>query len=229
MKIKNIKKYIKDEIEPHYWLTVLLPLMLIIWILWQVVMLSKYNAIAFFSWSQIFSDTAILFIPLLSFLFGFISIKALKGFDKTDWKIILRSVMFIVYITIIIAALSWVLIYFKINVLSYYIVSLFSSFLLWAMTWAVESKNKAKEFDDKWLFLLPSASLGLVVLPFILIYSLFTLLYSYIYMNVDVKIKDKQYKVEYMNDKYIIYWSWNVISNDWKYEFKVYTEIPIGK
>ena len=38
--------------------------------------------------------------------------------------------------------------------------------------------------------------------------------YSNIYKNIEIKLDNMSYQVKYMNDKYIIYWTWEILSNN---------------
>ncbi|EKD65814.1 MAG: hypothetical protein ACD_49C00083G0001 [uncultured bacterium (gcode 4)] len=221
MNIKKILKLLKDKKKLIYWLKIILPITLLIWILWQIVILSKYNAIALFSWSQIFSDTVILFLPLLSGFAWYFSLKILDMIDWVNNKIKIYSLLFILFIIIIYSFIMGILSYYNYIPFNFYLNSLNILFVSWAIfsfnsTLKIDKDNKT---SDKFLFIFPSLILILITLSFTIILWLFGILYSYVYRNIKIEISNKQYEIQYMNDKYIIYWSWKITPNDWKNKF----------
>ncbi|EKD44714.1 MAG: hypothetical protein ACD_71C00032G0002 [uncultured bacterium (gcode 4)] len=221
MKINKIVKYLKEKVNLGYWFSITLSTTLLIWILWQIIILSKFNAIVFFSWSQIFSDTAILFIPVLALFSGHFSYKFLNKF-KIVLTVKARSFLFLIEIIFILWVVYITLCQYLVTTVNLYFLNLTVFFLFWFLLSIFDKKVEEKKVDfDKWIFAFPALVLSLVLLLFLILLWIFNILYHYIYTNIYVNIDNTQYKVQYMNDKYIIYWSWNVIPNDWKNRFVV--------
>lgn len=219
MKLHKILKSIKKESKITFWLS-LLPITLLVGILWQIAILSKYNAIVFFSWWQVLNDTAIVMLLIISYIWWYFSYNFFKTFKPNlpeKW----RGFLFIIYsfflITIIFYFL-WIFNIYLIWIFIFYIFWYFQSILDWTI-----KNNENVNFNLKyWIFIISSIPLYIIYLLFILILCFSILVYNFIYQNIEIKIEKINYKINYMNDKYIIYSSWSetkIIPNDWKNDF----------
>lgn len=222
-KLKKILKTLKTDFKLEF-LLALLPISALVWIIGQVTILSKYNAVVFFSWSQVFSDTAILIMLIVAFAVWYF-IKELFDTLSPSKTEKFRWFMFIVYsIFLIILFISL----FKFTNL--YFVALSFFYLIWYTT-SIFSKvwTPAKKIDWKyWIFIFPTLPLTILLAVFIMLYGFFGMWYSYLYKNIEVKVNEEHIPVNYMNDKFIIYWEGKVLPNNWNNEFQI-KEIPGSK
>lgn len=216
IKFKKLIKILKTDFKLEFLLS-LLPISVLVWIIWQVTILSKYNAVVFFSWSQVFSDTAILLMLVLAFgIWYFVKELFYELSPSRTEK--LRWFMFIIYSIFLIVILMSI---FKFTNIYFMALSLF--FLFW---YSISSLYKLwiqdKKINEKyWIFIFPSLPLVIFLLSFTLLYSFFALWYSYLYKNIEVKVNTGYAQVNYMNDKFIIYWEGKILPNNWYNEFQI--------
>lgn len=231
MKLNKIFKKFKKEWKITFLLS-LLPITLLVGILWQIAILSKYNALVFFSWWQVLNDTAILMLQVIVFFLWVLSayvyylIKTTKIEKWCSW-IILFLFFSIVW---------WISIWFFKNI---YITSIITSFFLgyfaYVTTFIVWDRWKHPGKNDN--YIIPIIFNILILLIVLLFWFILNHFYSFLYQNIEIKIintnqevliwtwnktNETNYKINYMNDKYIIYSSWSetkIIPNDWKNEF----------
>ena len=171
MKLKTLSKKIKKDLKSTHLLAII-PLTALIWIIWQVTMLSKYNAVAFFSWTQVFSDSAILMLLIIayfSWLFSNFIFKDLKPnfYEKFRWF------MFIVYFIFIFLFLAYLIKYDNI-----YFLALPAMYIFWYVTpyldiWA---KKISKKSVDKYIFIFPTSILTIVIAGYLVLISFFEIL-----------------------------------------------------
>lgn len=216
IKFNKLLKTLKTDFKLEFWIA-LFPISAIVWIIWQIIILSKYNAVALFSWSQVFSDSAILIMLVLSFAIWYISKDLFYKLSPTKTEKF-RGFMFIIYtiflILFIIPLFKFVNLYFA--TLSFF-------FLIWYITSITSNIWKSKKkFDEKyWIFVVPTIPLIIILAMFIVAYWFLGMWYSYLYKNIEVKVNWEYIPVNYMNDKFIIYWEWKVLPNNWDKEFLI--------
>lgn len=230
MKLKKKFKLFKKESKITFWLS-LLPITLLVGVLWQIAILSKYNALVFFSWWQVLNDTSILMLQVIVFFLWVISayiyslIKPSKTEKWISWIILFFFCIIVLSITI----------WFLKNI---YIFSIIVLFLLWYFSYMfnflVWDRWKHPGKNDN--YVIPVIFNLLVLLIVFLIWWMLNYFYSFLYQNIEIKVQNtstwttltwsniwfKSYEVKYMNDKYILYSSWSevkIIPNDGKNEF----------
>lgn len=215
MQLQKILTLLKEESKITFWLS-LLPITLLVGILWQIAILSKYNAIAFFSWWQVLNDTAIL-IPQLIVSFLWVLSAYIYYLVNTTKKEKWISWMILFLFSIIISSInSW---FFENNYLNCFIYS----FMLWYFSYVIvkiiwNKWNEQEKYDN---YIIPTIMVIFVLLVVFLFWRILNYFYSFLYQNIEIKL-DKNYQINYINDKYIFYSSWSetkVIPNDWKNEF----------
>ena len=209
--MKTLKK-LKKKYHLDLLLKLLVPLAAIIWILGQITMLSKYNAIALFSWSQVFSDTSILLLQIISFFIGLWASLTFKKFK------ISKLAKFFGFISILVC---FFLTFIVLEIMKWdnvYLQSILFIYIIWYITPFFNIKDNWKQ-SQKWLFLLPSLVLSLIFIGCICLFSILNIFYSYVFNTIDIEIDNKTYPVHYMNDRYIIYWENKVTSNNGTYDF----------
>lgn len=216
-KIPALLKSMKTHSYVLQYFIAIFPIFLVIWILWQITMLSKYNAISFFSWGQILSDTAILLPQVIVLILWFLSAYIYFLFETSKKEKSISFILLFLFFSVIWWITSGVL---KNSYLTSFICSFFLWYLCYIMSfivwdkWAQESKN-----DNYYMPIILKIWVLVIIILFWLILSYF---YSFLYKNIDIKIQDKNYEVNYMNDKYIFYSNWSeikIIPNDGKNEF----------
>lgn len=214
MKLKKIIEKNKKYINIDYVLTVILPISLLIWILGQIGILLKYNCIIFFSWWQIFSDTAILVFPMLMYIVWYYTnnIYYLMNPNKSEKFF---SLILIFITTIIALVILWLIFYIRnYLVLSsiFYIFGILQSFFI--------DLTKNTKYDKKYInYIFPSIPIAFILLITGSLFWIFTSIYESIFENIYVNHSWKTEKVNYINDKIIIIWTWQIIKSDSEYEF----------
>ena len=216
IKFKKLLKTLKTDFKLEFLLS-LIPISALIWAVWQIMILSKYNAVALFSWSQVFSDTAILIMLILAFAVWYFTKELFEELSPTKTEKI-RWFMFINYsIFLLIILISFL------KFANLYFVALIFFFLIWYTT-SIFSKvgTTEKKINWKyWIFIFPTLPLIILLGFFIMLYKFFGMWYSYLYKNIQVKVNEEYIPVNYMNDKFIIYWEWKVLPNNWNNEFLI--------
>lgn len=210
---KLVEKY---HVNLVIWM--ILPISALIGILWQVTILSKYNAVVFFSWSQVFVDTALMFLPIISFISGLLSYIIYCNVLKPKWKEKWIAFIFIIFSIILFALILWLIWYINLYLFNLCFFFLFGYITNFAF---ITSGIWEKMDPEKYSFLFPSAILGLVLAAGIVITSFFNIWYNHLYSNIQIQIESKKYKVQYMNDKYIIYSDGKVIPNNDSVKFVI--------
>lgn len=223
IKFTKLLKTLKTDFKLEFLLS-LIPISALIWAVWQIMILSKYNAVALFSWSQVFSDTAILMLLILSFAVWYFTKELFEELspNKTEK---FRLFMFINYsIFLLISLISFL------KFANLYFVALAFLFLIWYTTSIfsrVGTTEKKINWKD-WVFIFPTLPLTILLAVFMILYFFFGMWYSYLYKNIEVKVNEEYIPVNYMNDKFIIYWEGKVLPNNWNNEFQI-KEIPGSK
>lgn len=216
MKLQKKFKLFKKESKITFWLS-LLPITLLIGILWQIAILSKYNAIVFFSWWQVLNDTSILMLQVIVFFLWVLSayiyslIKPSKIEKWISWIILFFFCIIVLSITIL----------FLKNI---YIFSIIILFLLWYFSYMFNFLvwNRWKHPGKNDNYVIPVILNLLVLLIVFLIWWMLNYFFSFLYKNIEIKVQDKNHTINYINDKYILYSSWSevkIIPNDGKNEF----------
>jgi len=216
MKLQKILKSIKKESKLTFLLS-FLPITLLVGILWQIAILSKYNSVLFFSWWQVLNDTAILMLQVIVFFlwvlsayfFYFIKPKKVEKF----FSLVLLFIFFV---------FSWIIIVLFLK--NVYIYWLISSYLLWYLSYVITFIvwNKWRHIGKNDNYIIPVIFNVLVLSIILLFWFILNYFYSFLYQNIELKTNNENHQINYMNDKYIIYSSWSetkIIPNDWKNEF----------
>lgn len=216
MKLQKILKSIKKESKLTFLLS-FLPITLLVGILWQIAILSKYNSVLFFSWWQVLNDTAILMLQVIVFFlwvlsayfFYFIKPKKVEKF----FSLVLLFIFFV---------FSWIIIVLFLK--NVYIYWLISSYLLWYLSYVITFIvwNKWRNIGKNDNYIIPVIFNVLVLSIILLFWFILNYFYSFLYQNIELKTNNENHQINYMNDKYIIYSSWSetkIIPNDWKNEF----------
>jgi len=216
MKHQKILKFLKKESKIAFLLS-LLPITLLVGILWQIAILSKYNAIVFFSWWQVLNDTSILMLQVIVFFLWVLSayiyflIKPSKTEKWISWIILFFFFVFAV----------WISLWFFQNI---YIFSIIASFFFWyfsyVMTFIIWDKWKHPWKNDN--YFIPIIFSIFILTIVLLFWFIFNYFYSCLYQNIEIKINNQKHTINYMNDKYILYSSWSeikIVPNDWRNEF----------
>lgn len=209
--MKTLKK-LKKKYHLDLLLKLVVPFAAIIWILWQIAMLSKYNAIGLFSWSQVFSDTSILLWQIISFSIGLWASIVFKDFKISKWAKFswFLSILICFFLTfIVLGIMKWDNVYLQ---------SMLFIYIVWYITPFFNFKDNWKH-SKKWVFLLPSLVLFIIFVACVCIFSLLGIFYWYVFNTIDIEIENNTYPVHYMNDRYIIYWENKVTSNNGTYNF----------
>lgn len=191
------------------------PILLLIWIVVQVSILAKYNALIFFSWGQVINDTiAILFwyIPMILWVFFtssnlYPNTSKIYRFLQIFWTIIVWFVVFIVA--------------FNLKQLWVSMLSIF--FVIWIIlkiTWAFKDDND-KISGNKRLWALP-----MMLFLLVLIALISTFFFNFLNKGKTLLIdKNSIWTFNYMNDRFIIYtntwWLVKIIPNSWNISFDV--------
>lgn len=223
MKLSKIIKILEKEFKIKFWIS-LLPITLLIWIISQLLIITQYNAIMFFSWWQVLNDTIIFSLLVLALILWYLSHDLFLKFKPNIWEK-WRWGLFIFYILFLSFFILWFIAYFT-NSFYYYITWIILFYFVWYILYLSFQFWKSKwdkKLDEKyWIFLLPSLYLIMYLLVFTILFSWVKMLNNFIYQNIEIKINDQNHKINYMNDKYIFYSSWSeikIIPYDGKYEF----------
>lgn len=219
MKLNKILKSLKKESKITFWLS-LLPITLLVGILWQITILSKYNAVVFFSWWQVLNDTAILMLLIVAYFLWYFTYNFFKTLKPTLWEK-WRGFLFIIYSFLLLSLIIYIFWIYNI-----YYVWIFLIYILWylqsILNWTINNNDKKNLNMKYWIFIIPSISLYLIYLIFSILLCFSILVYHFLYTNIEIKMDNINHQINYINDKYIIYSSWSVtkiIPNDWKNEF----------
>ena len=177
----------------HYALPIL-PLLLVIWILYQFSFLIWINKTLFFSWSQVINDTSILILPLIFWFAWFLLVNELDPLIKKGfWRdflglLFLVIVIYLVLYGVRIPKLLWQA--FVLGAFSNLMIA-FIIFVKVAYLWSEKMKNKnANDFMKLVWFIL-------------LFFALINLVRENQFSDLYIRINGNIQKVEYMNDNYI--------------------------
>lgn len=218
MFLKELIKTLENEFNLNFFIKVALPFSLLIWILWQIIILSRFNSVVLFSWGQVFTDTTILVIPLTVFIIWYNSFNILKrfyAFNISCWHKILWLISILFYIFIFLGLILDI--FLKYN---YYLIIMCFSYLVWYicyLIWAFDydsKPSKSKNIEKTRIilsYLFPFIIIIFISSLSVALYWLFNMQYTLLYNNIKIKINNIDYKVEYMNDKYVIYLTWSDI------------------
>lgn len=215
---KSVTRLLKKK---DNWIRIILtiiPITLMVWTIGQVMILSKYNGLILFSWTQVINDTVLLIIPIM---FGWVGIffyslaSSKHGFWFNAWKTILALIIGFIFI-VLVQLFIWK---------NPYLLLLFSTFLLGILSYVAYTSgcdSGTKEVSDGIFdLMIPSVWIIGLILIFMVLFWVSSILYSGLYKDIKIEIKDPaslsgaliHEDVKYMNDKYIIYWSGNVMLN----------------
>lgn len=217
MLLSKLLKSMKSHSYLLQYFVAIFPIFLVFGVLWQITMLSKYNAIVFFSWGQVLNDTSALlpqFIILILWSLSAYIYYLINISEKEKWgSIWLLCLFFGIFLWIIL----WIL---KNSYLSSFICSFFLWYLSYVTIFLVWDKWKKTHKNEN--YYMPVILMILVLAIVLLFWSILSYFYSFLYQNIEIKINSQNNKINYMNDKYIFYSSWEeikIIPNDWENEF----------
>lgn len=186
------------------------PLLLILWALWQTMMLSNYNALVLFSWTQVFNDTVIIFIPfLMGGIWYYLWLIDCWYYPSIKWHV-WRLVSIVVSIILCILVCAYI---FPKNNLWLLLLSWFMS-LLWSfysifIPWNSKINIIKNNAIRNWLRPVILIPIILLLLP--TLHNFFPRIYLFFYNNLEIQTNTGNEKIRYMNDKYIIYGSWKIL------------------
>lgn len=219
--LEKYEKYIK-----------FLPLFLWVWVVWQILVLIQYDALPIFSWTQVVNDTVILLVPFSMIFLGFYAAKNDKHMGNywlflTIIRLIATCVIWVIGFSLFwwlmkfVTMSSWRDINYKIYALLivFYCVGLFVWYILepgGKNSWPI--KNHAIRN-----FFRPSAFLVCILITILAsaLWSLFSYTICYDWVKVSLHWEKETQVIQYMNDKYIIYWSGQFVPNDPEYAILV--------
>jgi hypothetical protein len=206
MKLKKIHKFIKQKLKLDYWMLFLIPITAFIWIVAQIWILSQYNAVALFSWWQVFSDSAIILPLILSLITWYISyliFLKLKP-NKLDNTLAIFYLFVFGLVSIIILSL--------ISVKNIYLLGLFIFFFFWYISSIINSIDVGQKSNKEiWKYIIPWWIYIFFFMLFVVIFWMWWVMLWFINQGLEIQIDWTEYDIQYMNDKYIIYWEWEVL------------------
>ncbi len=184
--------------------SILIPITLSLWILYQFYNLISIGRLTFFSWSQVINDTVILFFPVLFWILGVILSWQLNPHEEKKYEFIKNLLAYIVVVGVI----YMLLVTFKIPEL---IRSLFLiGFIAWAflslfiyiriLSWSQNMKSK---------FLFGVLKIITLIGTLFIVFDQFR---EHQYNDLSVETKSWVVPVIYMNDTYI-FTSWSILHN----------------
>lgn len=198
---KKIDENKFDSIYDNWFkLLKILPFFLLIWIFYQFIALLTIDKLAFFSWSQVISDSVALFFPV-AFLFFWATLWLYT--IHTDDKIIFAKSL---SLTVLFFSVFFWLLYYLWLMVIYFTFAIWFIYSLFAKIWIfiqviswVDKEVEKKVETSIWRKNL--IWLTLILLMIILFYILETHNMNYLY------VKNDQWKLEkiiFINDRYII-------------------------
>ena len=246
MKLHKLLKSLKKESKITFWLS-LLPITLLVGILWQIAILSKYNALVFFSWWQVLNDTAILLLPVIFLFISLLLVDIFVYILNLNPIWLLKKFFISIINSLLILIILWLLRIIPENLFNYYFMLNWFYYIFWLFLYILVPfndkkekisictkfryfyidlknyiKNKKEERLSKLVFFLPIIAFIFIFAIIFFLSSLCSIWYKNLYEWTKININWNEIKVNYMNDKYIIYSSWSetkIIPNDWKNEF----------
>lgn len=177
----------------HYILPIL-PLLLVIWILYQFSFLIWINKTLFFSWSQVINDTSILILPLIFWVAWFLLVNEIDPLTKKGfWKDLLGLLLLVIVIYLVLYGVRIPKLLWQVFVLGAFSNLMLAIIIFIKVTylWSEKMKNKnANDFMKLVWFIL-------------LFFALINLVRENQFSDLYIKTNGNIQKVEYMNDNYI--------------------------
>lgn len=214
MKLKKIHKFVKQRLKLDYWMIFLIPTTAFIWIVAQIWILSQYNAVSLFSWEQVFSDSAIILPLVLSVITWYVSHQIFLKLKPNKFDSVLAIFYLLVFGFVSLIILSLV------SINNLYLLGLFIFYFFWYISSIINHINVGwKSNKEIWKYIIPGWIYIFYFSLFVVVFWLWVLMLWFINQGLDIQINWTEYDIKYMNDKYIIYWEWEVVkveNNDYK-------------
>jgi uncharacterized membrane protein YsdA (DUF1294 family) len=175
--------------------SVLIPIILSLWILYQFYNLIIIGKLTFFSWSQVINDTVILFFPVLFWILGVILSWQLNPHEEKKYEYIKNLVAYIVVTGVIYALLltfkipEFIRSLFLIGFMAWAFLSLFIYIRI--ITWSQNMKSKFLFWVLKIITLIGT------------LFIVFDQFRENQYKDLSIETKSWVVPVIYMNDAYI--------------------------
>lgn len=204
-----------------------LPILLGIWILWQVLALLQYNALSLFSWTQVINDTTMLLVPFSMGVLWFFLGKNDKHVNFWFFISLTRALITLLVwwmgfaiLVIIIGLIGFPIqsINYKIYaiLLIFYCIGLIVSFFV-----DLVDKNKKEPIKNHFIrnFFRPIVPFPLILILLVTLIFWWLGVYAYIYEWVNIRLhgETKNQQILYMNDKYILYGTGQFVINNPEY------------
>jgi len=206
MKLKKIHKYVKEKLKLDYWMLFLIPITAFIWIVAQIWILSQYNAVALFSWEQVFSDSAVILPLLLSLITWYVSHQIFLKLkpSKFDNALAIFYLFTFGFVSIIILSL--------VSINNIYLLGLFIFYFFWYISSIINNINIGwKSNKEMWKYIIPGWIYIFYFSLFVVVFGLWWIMLWFINQGLKININWTEYDIQYMNDKYIIYWEREVL------------------
>lgn len=200
--LKNKTLFEKTMENVHYILPVL-PILLVIWILYQFSFLIWIDKTQFFSWSQVINDTSILILPLIFWVIWFLLVNGIDPLAKKwFWKEFTGLALVIIIICIVLYGFQMPKLLSNALVL-WCLSNLIGATIIYIKVTYLQSESMNSRNATKFM------KIVLFILTFFLLINLVReSQFSSLYIRVNGNLE----KVYYMNDNYI-FMSGSIVHN----------------